>query len=387
MPAFSIQCHPPQDARGSNTQPASRYNPHVLPINLREFEALAREKLPAATYDYVAGGAEDEVTLRANCDAFERVLLRPRVLTGVSEPDLTTSVLGTTISLPVMLAPAGFHRLCCAEGEVASARAAAAAGTLLVASTMATVSLEATAAAAAGPLWFQLYIFRDRAITEALVRRAERAGYRALCLTVDCVQAGRRARDIRSAFALPPGLTLANFSGASAAGMPSLAEGASLHAYTAGQYERAIAWSDIGWLRSITTMPLVIKGILTAEDASLAVEAGAAAIIVSNHGGRQLDGVPATIDVLEECVEAVAGRAEVYVDGGFRRGADVLKALAFGARAVLVGRPYLWGLAYAGEAGAAQVFELLREELRLAMLLAGVASAGSVPRALVRMRR
>lgn len=356
----------------------------MQPVNLDEFEPLARVALPPASYDYIAGGAEDEVTLRRNREAFSRWVLRPRTLTGNCEPLLAATVLGTPVSMPVLLAPTGFHRICCEAGEVASARAAHAAQTLLVASTMATVSLEETARAAAdGPLWFQLYIFRDRSITERLVRRAEEAGYRALCLTVDCPQAGRRERDIRNGFALPAGLVLANFIGPDAATMPVLEAGASLHAYTAGQYDRAISWADVPWLRSITALPLVVKGILTGEDAALAVEAGAAAIIVSNHGGRQLDGVPASLDVLEEIVGAVDGRAEVYLDGGVRRGTDVLKALALGARAVLIGRPYLWGLSVGGERGATQVIELLREELRMAMLLSGTASVAAVPRALV----
>lgn len=355
----------------------------MQPVNLDDFEPLARAVLPPASFDYIVCGAEDEVTLGRNREAFSRWALRPRMLTGVSAPELATTVLGTPVSMPVLLAPTGFHRICCDDGEAASARAAGAAGTLLVASTMATVSLEATARGASGPLWFQLYIFRDRGITERLVRRAEAAGYRALCLTVDCPQAGRRERDIRNNFALPAGLELANFIGPDAAAMPRLEEGASLHAFTAGQYDRTISWADVPWLRSITSLPLLLKGVLTGEDAVLAVESGAAGVIVSNHGGRQLDGVPATLDVLEEVVGAVAGRAEVYLDGGVRRGTDVLKALALGARAVLIGRPYLWGLAVDGERGATQVLELLREELRMAMLLSGTASAGAVPRSLV----
>ena len=266
------------------------------------------------------------------------------------------------------------------------ARGAGAAGTIMAVSTLATSSLEEVAAAAAGPLWFQLYVYKDRGVTEMLVKRAEAADYKALVLTVDAPYLGRRERDIRSGFGLPPGLIVANFAGHARADQPGMDPGASgLAVYAANQLDSTLTWESVEWLRSITRLPVLVKGILTAEDAREAVALDVAGVIVSNHGGRQLDGAVAGIEALPEIVEAVAGRALVLVDGGIRRGTDVLKALALGADATLMGRPALWALAADGAAGVERALGLLREELRLAMGLAGCKSVIDVSRALVKL--
>jgi len=352
------------------------------PVNLLEYEPLAREKLPEGSYGFIAGAAEDEVTLRENRAAFQRLRLRPRVLVDVSKIDPSTTVLGQRIELPVLLAPVAVQRLAHPDGELASARAAAAAGTIMALSTSASCSIEEVARAAEGPRWFQLYFNRDREVTRRLVERAEAHGYAALCLTVDLPWLGRREADIRNRLQFPPDVTMANFAGDEARGLLPIVSGSALDA-SAGPSDPSLSWKDVGWLRSLTKMRLVIKGVLTAEDAALALEHGAEAIVVSNHGGRQLDGVPASIEALPEIVEAVGGRAEVLLDGGVRRGTDVLKALALGARAVLIGRPYIWGLAVAGEEGVKRVLSILRFELELAMALAGCPAVADIGRGLV----
>jgi 4-hydroxymandelate oxidase len=341
------------------------------PVNLHELEALARERLPAMVYDYYAGGAQDEVTIDENRRAWEAIRLRPRVLVDVGHVDCTTTVLGRQIALPVLTAPCGFNGLAHAEGECAVARAAAGAGTIQVVSTVATTSLEDVAAAAPGPRWFQLYCYRDREVTRALVQRAERAGYEALCVTVDVPFLGRREREIRTGFHLPPGVTLKNLEPYAVAEMAAAERDSALRKYVNALWDPTLDWKAIDWLRSITRLPLVLKGILTGEDALIAVEHGAAAVIVSNHGGRQLDGSVSTAYALHEVVPAVAGRVDVLVDGGIRRGSHVVAALALGARAVLVGRPYLWGLAVDGEEGVRRVLDGFRNEVVLAMALCG----------------
>jgi len=357
----------------------------MQPINLWDYELLAETHLDSSAWDYYRGGSGDEVTLRANCAAYRRIQLRPRVLVDVSSCELETTVLGTPISMPIMIAPTAYQCLACPEGECATARAAGEAKTLMVASTMATRTLEEIAGEAGGALWFQLYVYHDRRISESLVRRAEASGYRALVLTADAPRLGRRERDMRNAFALPPHLRMANFGNAEHAdvshhetGMSALAVHASL------MFDPGLTWEGLAWLRGITSLPVLVKGILTAEDALLALEHGADGIIVSNHGGRQQDGVPASIVALPEVIEAVRGHCEVYVDGGIRRGTDVLKALSLGARAVLIGRPILWGLAVNGAAGAQHVLELLRAELELAMALAGQPRVTAIDSSLVR---
>jgi 4-hydroxymandelate oxidase len=357
----------------------------VDPINIAEYEAMAYEKLPHDAWEYYIGGSDDELTLRANRDAFARIRLRPRVLVDVSHISLETTVLGSSVRTPLLVAPMAYHGFAHVECECETARGVGAAGTLMAVSTMANRPLEEVAAAATGPLWFQLYVYRDRNVSEHLVRRAEAAGYRALVLTVDTPRLSRREREIRMGFGLPPHLHTANFEGA-AREQPGQTPGASgLAVYATALLDSSLTWEALDWLRSVTSLPIVVKGVVTAEDAALAVEHGAQGIIVSNHGGRQLDGTVATVEALPEVVAAVNGRVEVYLDGGIRRGTDALKALALGARAVLVGRPVLWGLATNGQQGVTRVLDLLGAELELAMALAGAASLAALTPALVRL--
>jgi 4-hydroxymandelate oxidase len=357
------------------------------PVNLFDLEALARERVPREAWDYYASGAEDEVTLRDNRAAFERLSIAYRVMVDVSRRELATSVLGQPIAMPVITAPTAFHCLACPDGELATARAAGAAGTIMILSTLANSRVEDVVAAASGPVWFQLYVYRDRKATEGVVRRAEAAGCRALVLTVDAPVLGRRERDIRNRFRLPPGLAVANMLPEGYGELPPAAADSGLAAYFTTLLDPALTWRDVAWLRSITHLPVLVKGIVRPDDALRAAEAGVAGIVVSNHGGRQLDTSPATIDVLPEIADALSAhghRIELLMDGGVRRGTDVLKALALGARAVLVGRPILWGLTVAGEAGVAQVLRMLRDELDLAMALAGAPTVADVTRDLVR---
>jgi isopentenyl diphosphate isomerase/L-lactate dehydrogenase-like FMN-dependent dehydrogenase len=317
--------------------------------------------LDPSAWAYYSTGADDEVTLREERATFERLKLVPRVLCGVEEPYLGTAVLDAPVSMPVLVAPTALQELSHPEGEVATARAVGEAGTLMAAATRSSNSLEDIAAAATGPLWFQLYLHRNVTHSaEELVLRAERAGFKAIVLTVDAPRWGRRERSLRLGSELPKEPILGNFE---AADDPE---------------PRALSWEDVSWLRSLTSLPVVLKGVMSPEDAELAVASGVDGIVVSTHGGRQLDTVPAAVEALPAVVEAIAGRAEVYVDGGIRRGTDVLKALALGARAVLIGRPVIWGLAVDGESGARHVLELLTEELRLAMILAGLPDLESV---------
>ncbi|XP_032804380.1 2-Hydroxyacid oxidase 1 [Petromyzon marinus] len=349
------------------------------PVCLDDFEEAARAKLPRAVYDYYRSGADGEVTLRDNVAAFSRWRLRPRVLRGVTTVDTRVSVLGRSLSFPVAVAPTAMQRMAHPDGELATARACAALGTGMQLSSWATASVEEVAAAvpssgAPPPVrWLQLYVYRDRDATEALVRRAEREGYGAIFLTVDTPRPGRRLADERNRFSMPDHLRLANFTS------PELSEldkqsgggGSGLATYVTRAIEPGLSWEHVSWLRSLTALPVVLKGILTAEDAKEAVRHGVNGIVVSNHGARQLDGVAATLDALPEVVAAVGGQVEVYLDGGVRRGTDVLKALALGARAVFVGRPVVWGLAYNGEEGVKKVLTMIREEFLLAMALAG----------------
>jgi 4-hydroxymandelate oxidase len=332
-------------------------------MNLIELEQRAREILPAPTHDFIAGGADDELTLADNVAAWQRMRLRPRVLRRVGEVSTATTVLGVPLSMPVMVAPMSYQRLIHADGEAATARGVAAAESLLVVSTRATVSLEEIARAAPElPRWFQVYILRDRGWTVELVRRAAASGCRALVLTVDAPAVGRNLRALRSQFTYPQA-QLANLG----SGVPS--DPAALQSYVGAQHDPTIGLDDIAWLREAATLPVVVKGVLRGDDAAACIEAGADAVMVSNHGGRQLDTSVATADALAEVVDGVGGRAEVYVDGGIRRGTDVLKALALGATAVMVGRPVIWGLATGGAEGVRGVLDGLRDELVRAMML------------------
>jgi isopentenyl diphosphate isomerase/L-lactate dehydrogenase-like FMN-dependent dehydrogenase len=346
-------------------------------VNVDDFEETARGRLEPGAYDYIAGGAGDEHTLRANADAFARWELRPRVLVDVGSVSTAVTVLGTEVALPVLVAPTAFQRLADPDGELATARAAAVAGTVMTLSTLSSVTPAELAAAAPGaPQWFQLYWSRDRGFTQELVQAAADAGFAALMLTVDLPVAGRRERDLRAGFALPADLPLPN--------LPIRLQREDFHAALHAAVDDTLTWRDLEWLRSACPLPLVVKGILTGEDALLAAEHGAAAVVVSNHGGRQLDGVSATLDVLPEVVEAVGERVEVLFDGGVRRGIDVLKALALGARSTLSGRAVLWGLAAGGEEGAARVLALLRGEIELGLKLLGCESPEDVTQSHIR---
>jgi 4-hydroxymandelate oxidase len=354
-------------------------------ISLRDFEQAAAERLPPMAYDYYASGADDEHTLRDSEHAYGRIRLRPRVLVDVSRRSMESTVLGRRVAFPVLVAPTAFQRMAHTEGELATARAVAALGTVMTVSTWATATLEEVreAAGAGAGLWSQLYVYRDRGITRALIERAEEAGYEALVLTADTPLLGRRERDIRNSFTLPAGLSIANLASPDGEHLPHRDGESGLAVHVKELLDPSLTWRDVEWLRSVTRLPVVIKGIVRGDDAQRAVDHGAAAIVVSNHGGRQLDTTVATVDALPEVVAAVAGRAEVYVDGGVRRGTDVLKALALGARAVFVGRPVLWGLTVGGEEGVVRVLAALRDEFDLAMALAGCASVGDVTRDLV----
>jgi len=351
-------------------------------LNLTEIELAARERLAPLAYEYYVGGANDEVTIRENRAAFERLSLRYRVLVDVSRRSTSTTVLGTRVDVPVLVAPTAFQRLACDDGELATARAAAASGTVMILSTASTCTIE-DVGAIGGNLWFQLYVYADRGMTKALVERAEASGMRAIVLTVDAPMLGRRERDLRNRFHLPDGVRLANVPSSGSVPMPTGHGESGLANHFASGIDAALTWKDVDWLRSITKLPVLIKGIVRGDDAVRAVDHGAAGVIVSNHGGRQLDTAIASVRALPEVAEAVAGRAEVLLDGGVRRGTDVIKALALGARAVLLGRPVVWGLAAAGESGARRVLELLRAEVDLAMALCGCPSVGDISRDLV----
>jgi 4-hydroxymandelate oxidase len=329
-------------------------------LTVDDYEPLARERLPTDIYDYYAGGAGDEWTLAENRRAFERWVIRPRMLAGAWPVDPSTEVLQTRIGAPVLVAPWAYQKGAHPEGELATARAAARAGTVMVVSTTTVDYLEEIAAASDAPKWWQLYVFTDRGLTVEMLHRVHAARFGAVCLTVDFPDSGLRHRDARNLFDMPIGLPQDDLT-----------------------FAPDLTWDDLAWIREAAPVPLLVKGLLTAEDALLAVEAGVDAIVVSNHGGRQLDSVHAPITVLPEVVEAVAGRVPVLVDGGFRRGTDVFKALALGADAVLVARPTCWGLAVAGEDGVVDVLRILRAELENTMVLAGTRSVADISGALV----
>jgi 4-hydroxymandelate oxidase len=352
------------DARGCDVEPNDV-------LSLPEFEEHARRCMPSMAYEFLSSGAADENTLRWNHEAYDRIRLRPRVLQDVTSLDTTVSLLGRKHEFPILLAPTAYHRAIHPEGEIATAKGAGATGTTWVISSATTTTLEEIAHAATAPLWFQLYVQPDKEVTKDLVQRAESVGCQALCLTVDTPVQGARDRQTRARFALPPGVT--------APYMTQLGDGT--RAINDTRRGVVVTWKDVEWLRSISRVPMLLKGILTAEDAERAVAAGVSGIIVSNHGARNLDTVPATIDALPEVVERVGGRIPVLVDGGVRRGTDVLKAVALGADAVLIGRPYCYGLAVGGAAGVQRVIEILRTELQMAMQLMGRRSLKEIDRA------
>ena len=328
------------------------------PINIYEYEQVARERLPAKEYDFIAGGATDELTIRRTRQVFDSIMLRPRMLADVADVDPSTTVLGQHVEFPVLLDPSGNHGRAHPEGETATARAAGAEGTVMVVSASSTYTLETIADAATGPIWFQQYLFRDPGFTKEMALRAQEAGYSVICLTLDSNVTAKRERNIRNDYKLA---TVPNFPGL------DRNEPSSLGAFRT----RSGTWKELDRFMGDIPLPVIVKGIMTWEDAQLCAEHGVQGLIVSNHGARQLDTTFATIEVLPEIVEAVDGRCEVYLDGGIRRGADVVKAIALGARAVLVGRPIFWGLAVDGEAGLRSVLRILRDEMTMTMAACG----------------
>uniref|UniRef100_A0A8C8RYC8 (S)-2-hydroxy-acid oxidase n=1 Tax=Pelusios castaneus TaxID=367368 RepID=A0A8C8RYC8_9SAUR len=351
-------------------------------ICLSDFEAYAKKYLPKTTWEYFAAGADECCTRDDNLLAYKRIRFRPRMLRDMSVMDTTTTLLGTKISFPVGIAPTGLHQLAWPEGEKSTARAAETMNTCYITSTFSTCTVEEiTAAAPNGFRWFQLYIHWNRTLSEKLVQHVEALGFQGLVLTTDVPYTGKRRDDIRNNFQLPPHLKVKNYEGAFEE------ENCSEYGLPPNSIDPSINWNDIYWLQSLTHLPIIIKGILTKEDADLAVRHGVQGIIVSNHGGRQLDGGPATIDALIEIVDAVQDKVEVYLDGGIRTGSDVLKALALGAKCVFIGRPALWGLTYKGEEGLREVLQILHDEFRLSMALAGCHNVSEIGRHLVQFSK
>jgi len=374
-------------------------------VSIADLREIARRRLPRGVFDYIDGGAEDERALAANSAAYTRVTFRPRVLRDVGAVDPSTTLLGRPLPMPMVLAPTGFTRIADPDGELAVARAAARAGLPYTLSTLSTRSIEEVGAVSDGPKWFQVYVWRDRGLVKEMIDRAARAGYETLVLTVDTAVFGRRDRDLRRGFSLPPKIGLetlldgvihpawtwafvrsdpirfANVSGQGAVGDGS--DAVSLADYINSQFDPTLSWHDVEWIRSVWDGPLVLKGIQTVDDAVLAAEAGVQGIALSNHGGRQLDSAPATLDLVAPVAEAVGDRLEIICDGGVRRGSDIVKAVALGARACMVGRAYLYALGAAGERGVDHVLRSLDSDVRRTMALIGARSIPQVTRDLV----
>jgi 4-hydroxymandelate oxidase len=340
-----------------------------------QFELLARRRLSQMAYDYVRSGGGDEISMRENRAGFERLQLAPNVLVDVSRIDTRVNLFGCEMESPILLAPVAYHRLYHREGEVATARGASAAGAGFVISTFTTTSIDEIARNTQRPIWFQLYVQRDRAFTKDMVQRAVASGCKAVCLTVDTPVLGNRYGQL--SFGLPKELECVHLRGL---GQGSQSPGHKTQRGTIYDtlFDPAFNWNDMEWLRSVSGVPVILKGVLSAEDGRRAVERGADGVIVSNHGGRNLDTVPATIDALPRVVEAVAGRIPVMLDSGIRRGTDVLMALALGAKAVFIGRPYVYGLAVGGAQGVERVISILRDELERAMALTGRRSIAEI---------
>lgn len=370
-------------------------------VSVADLRRIARRRLPRGVFDYIDGGAEDELAMAANSAAYRRLTFRPRVLRDMSEVDTTSTLLGKPIPFPLVLAPTGFSRIADPAGELAVARAADRAGIPYTLSTLGTRSIEEVASVASGRLWFQLYVFKDRGLVGDMIDRAAAAGYEALCVTVDTAMLGKRERDVRRGFTLPPKLGLSTiFDGivhpgwtwkfvtsepitfANVAGQPvgDGTEAVSLAEYFSTGLDSGLDWDDISWIRDRWRGPIVIKGIQSVADAVIAADRGIDAIALSNHGGRQLDSAPAPLDLLPEVADAVAGRIEIICDGGVRRGSDIVKAIALGASACMAGRAYLYGLSAAGEAGVDHVLALLASDMRRTMALIGCATVKELDR-------
>jgi L-lactate dehydrogenase (cytochrome) len=364
-----------------------------------DLRTIARRRLPRGVFDYIDGGAEDERTLAANAAAYARVTFRPRVLRDVGTVDPSTTLLGRRLPLPLVLAPTGFTRIADPDGELAVARAAASAGLPYTLSTLGTRSIEEVAAVSAGPKWFQVYMWRDRGLVKEIVGRAAEAGYEAVVLTVDAAVLGRRERDVRRGFTLPPQIGLGTlvdgalhpawtfafvrsepirFANVTGREVSDGSSAVSLADYVNTQFDPALSWRDVEWLRSVWGGPLVLKGVQTVADARLAAGAGVEAVALSNHGGRQLDSAPAPLDLVAPVADAVGDRVEIICDGGVRRGSDIVKAVALGARACMAGRAYLYGLGAAGERGVDHVLRLLDADVRRTMALVGARTVGDL---------
>jgi L-lactate dehydrogenase (cytochrome) len=377
--------------------------------SVADLRAIARRRLPRGVFDYIDGGAEDERTMAANAAAFAAVTFRPRVLRDVGEVDTSTTLLGRPLPLPLVLAPTGFTRIADPDGELAVARAAARAGVPYTLSTLSTRSIEEVAGVGSSPKWFQVYVWRDRGLVKEMIGRAASAGYEALVLTVDTAVLGRRERDVRRGFSLPPKIgpgTLVDgalhpgwtwrflrsdpvrFANVrDAAGVGDGRTAVTLSEYVNTQFDPGLSWRDVEWMRSVWSGPLVIKGVQAVDDARLAADAGVEAIALSNHGGRQLDSAPAALDLVPPVADAVGDRLEIICDGGVRRGSDIVKAVALGARACMAGRAYLYGLGAAGERGVDHVLGLLGADVRRTMALVGASSVAGLGRGLVEPRR
>ncbi len=372
--------------------------------NVDDLRTIARRRLPRGVFDYIDGGAEDERTLAENAAAYARIEFRPRVLRGVGAVDPSTTLLGRELPLPLALAPTGFTRIADPDGELAVARAADRARLPYTLSTLGTRSIEEVAAVSGGRKWFQLYMFRDRGLVEQMIKRAAAAEYEALVLTVDLVVHGRRERDVRRGFSLPPEIGLdtmiegaihpkwtwdfvraepIRFANVAGRDVGDGSTAVSLADYIHTQMDPGLSWDDVEWLKSVWDGPLVIKGIQSVADARLAAEHEVAAIILSNHGGRQLDSAPATVDLVAPVVDAVGDQVEVITDGGVRRGSDIVKAVALGARACMIGRAYLYGLGAAGERGVDYVLNLLDADVRRTMALIGARTVADLTPELV----
>ena len=376
-------------------------------VTVDDFRRVARRRLPRGVFDYIDGGAEDERTLRGNSSSFSRLEWRPRVLRDVSDLDTSTTILGEPLSMPLILAPTGYTRIADSQGELAVARAAERAGVPYALSTMGTRSIEEVASVNGGNKWFQVYTWRDRGLVKELVQRAAAAGYTALWLTVDTAVLGRRERDVRRGFSLPPKIGLGTlidgaihpawtwdflrndpimFANLANSSVPDGSKPVALAEKVATQFDQALSWDDIDWLRSFWDGPIALKGVQTVADAKQAVASGVDAIGLSNHGGRQLDDAPRPIELVEPVRQEVQDQATIICDGGVRRGADIVKALALGADAVSIGRPYLYALAAAGEAGVDQMLSFMREGLERTMALNGCRTIADIDREIVAWR-
>jgi L-lactate dehydrogenase (cytochrome) len=370
-------------------------------VNVADLRSMAKRRLPGGVFDYIDGGAEDELTLASNVAAYRQVTFRPRVLRDVAEVDITSSLLGKPLALPLVLAPTGFTRIADPAGELAVVRAAARAGVPYTLSTLGTRSIEEVAAVGTGRLWFQLYVWRDRGLVAELVQRAAKSGYEALCLTVDTAVFGRRERDVRRGFTLPPKLgpwTILDgalhpgwtwnflksepimFANVTGRMVGDGADAVSLGDYVKRQFDPTLSWKDLEWLRGQWSGPIVVKGIQTVADARIAADAGVEAVAISNHGGRQLDSAPAALALLPAIAEAIGHRTEIICDGGVRRGSDIVKALALGANAVMAGRAYLYGLGAAGEPGVDHVLRMFSSDMRRTMALIGCTTIKEINR-------